>query len=188
MKQTGMLIAAICAAVAVAVPDWKGTLHAETGAYGTVLYKIPGASLVQKLKVAGCKTLTSSATTNVEFYDDDTYYYGAADGTPVRGTWALANGIFYLSVSEAAEGNLFDAYNAAATTQCKVKYPAMAGVEIIEPSAVTTKNFIKVKANDSVKGQYVMKGQQVNDAKGTDKVGTFSVKTKLTGTVVEVAP
>lgn len=187
MKRTGMLVAVASAVFAVGVPDWKGTLHAETGAYGEVAYRISGASFVQKLKVAGCKTLTSSASTNVEMYDDGTYYYSLADGTPVRGNWALASGVFYLTVSESTLGNVFDSYNAAATAQCKPKYLSLTGVEIIEPSAIISKNYIKVAANNNGTGMYMMKGKQVNDMKAPDSVGNFSVKVKITGVVEDLS-
>lgn len=185
MKRTGMLVAVTSAVLAVGVPDWKGTLHAETGAYGEVVYRISGASFVQKLKVAGCKTLTSSASTNVEMYDDGTYYYSLADGTPVRGNWALASGVFYLTVSESALGNVFDSYNVAATEQCKLKYPSPA-VEIIEPSAIISKNYIKVAPNNNGTGMYMMKGKQVNDMKAPKSVGNFSVKVKINGVVEDL--
>lgn len=186
-QRSGMACAVVCAALAVATPDWKTALHAATGAYGEVQYQIIDAKVVQQLKVSGCKTLKTPYATNVELYKDNTFYYGAANGTPVQGQWELVKGKFYLTNSADAMTNLFDMYDALALQQCKTKYPDASLVEVMPSTVSTSKNQISVKVkNMAATGSLKLKGQQVNNFKGAEKTGNFSVNTTIKGTLVEV--
>jgi hypothetical protein len=187
MKRSGVAFAAVCALLAVATPDWKAALHAETGAYGEVQYKIPDALVVQKLKVSGCKTVTSQYATNVELYKDFTFYYGAANGAPVQGEWSLVKGKFYLTNSSDAQNALFGMYDALALQECKNKYPTASYVEVVPSTVTVAKNMISVQAKTQKSSALLlMKGKQVNDLKGAEKTAGFSVKTSMKGTLVEV--
>ncbi len=188
-KTTVFTLAAVCGAFALALPDWKKPLDA---AYPLPEYTVTlgaNGTFTETLSVAGCKTLKTVTNSDITLYDNGSYalYRYDVNGNQTNiltGSWSevknKSGSTVYTSLNTASLDNLFTELNAAALTQCQLKYPAMTTVTILSPTAVIKKNTLtfKIKGNQASSALQIS-GKQENDAKGTLATGNFSFKTAL---------
>jgi hypothetical protein len=172
------LLTLSCAALAVAVPNWKESLHAAAPEY----FVISNAAVTQQLKVSGCKPLKTTTVGNVVLNPEGTYEFRRDDwdsANVLTGTWSKVPGkstnTIYMSANRAGVADLFTELNADASGNCG------AAIKAIEPTVLFSKNQIVVKVKDnSAKGAVQLNAKQ----EGGTKVGAMSAKITVTGSVV----
>jgi hypothetical protein len=192
MKKTTIFAAVVASsALALTVPDWNSPLNAQT--YANPIYTITDAVVKQQLNVSGCKSLKVVTQGDVTLFEDGTYaFYRDSQptwaGSTLSGTWAMVTSkstkTVYLNTNIGSM-NLWDTeISAAATDNCRLKYPAST-VNVVAPASIISKNTIVVKVkNSSAKGTFAAKGFSLTDFKGPQAYSKTSVKIGLTGTFV----
>lgn len=196
MKKTTIFAAvAATGAFALAMPDWNHSLNAAP--YANPKYEISNAVVTEQLAVAGCKTLKKVVKGDVTLFEDGSYamyrYDWPTAPTTLTGSWALvaskSTNTIYLSINNASMGSLFSGLDADGLANCKVKYPAMTYVSIVEPSVLIKKNAIVVKIkNQAATGTLQLTGKQQNDSKGAPVTGNVSAKITLKGLFTTLIP
>lgn len=189
-KTTIFTVAAACGAFAFAVPDWNQSLTAAP--YANPVYHMYDATVTQQLNVSGCKGLKTVTQGDITLYEDGSYQMARDDwGTIMTGSWAKvsakSSNTFYLSINNVSMGNMFGELDTQALNNCKLKYPSMTNVSILEPTVLIKKDTIVVKIkNSAATGTLQFKGKQQNDSKGVPAVtGNVSVKVTLKGLFVK---
>lgn len=192
-------LSALTLAMAIFVPDWKGSVLANANPYKTPKYIVSDTLTTEKTstQLCGKKVNIGQTTSTITLYNDNSFdILVSTDSTvTLTGSWyrignkatlmldgnlSLANG------DTGSVSDLFARIDSNSASVCDVKYAKSTDISLISPTTTTKITIILNEKKGTAKSTITVKGYSLANLTGADQPVKTAYKNKISGKLTTI--